>query len=65
MNLFYSNLSATTKGVCYVTLDLLTSRSVFDNLFGKNLHMFAAQPNNLSNTKNKEATKKYLDLCKI
>ena len=27
--------------------------------------MFTAQPNNLNNTNNKEATKKYLDLCKL
>ena len=31
-------------------------------MFGKNPHLFAAQPNNLSNTKNKEATKNYLYL---
>ena len=29
------------------------------------MHMFAAQQNNLNNTKNKEYTTKYLDLWKI
>ena len=37
----------------------------FDNLFGKNPHIFSAQQNDLNKTKNKEATTKYLDLCKL
>ena len=65
MKLFYSKSSATTKRGCYGTLDFLTSQALFENSFGKNHHMFAAQPNNLNNTNNKEATTKYLDLCKL
>ena len=34
-------------------------------MLGKNLLMFASEPNNLNNTKNKETSAKYLDLCKI
>ena len=33
-------------------------------MFGKNLHIFAAQTNNLNSTNNKKAATKYLDLCK-
>ena len=65
MKLFYSKSSATTKRGCYGTLNFLTSQALFENVFGKNPHMFAAQPNNLNNTNNKEATTKYLDLCKL
>ena len=65
MKLFYSKSSATTKRGCYGTLNFLTSQAFFENVFGKNPHMFAAQPNNLNNTNNKEATTKYLDLYKL
>ena len=34
-------------------------------MFGKKFHMFTAQPNNLNNTNNKEATMNNLDLYKI
>ena len=44
---------------------LLTSKYVFDNVFGNKLHMFSAQTNNEVNTNNKEATMKYLDLWKL
>ena len=33
-------------------MDLLISQAVFDKVFGKNPHMFAAQPDDLNNTKN-------------
>ena len=65
MKLFYSKSSATTKRGCYGTMNFLTSKALFENIFGKNHHMFAAQPNNLNNTNNKEATMKNLDLCKL
>ena len=29
------------------------------------MHMFAVQPNNLNNNKNKEATTKYLEMFKL
>ena len=45
MKLLFSKSSATTKRGCYGTLDFLTSQAFFENVFGKNPHMFAAQPN--------------------
>ena len=53
MKVFYRKSPEITKREYYVTLDLLNTQAVFDNVFGKNLHMFAAQPNNLNKTKNK------------
>ena len=46
-------------------LYLFNSQAVFDSVFGKNPHMFAAQPNSLNSKKNNEASTKYLDLCKL
>ena len=65
MKIFYSKSSVTNKRGYYRTLNLLTSQAIFNNMFGKNLHMFAAQPNNFNNTNNKEATTNFLDLCKL
>ena len=61
MKLLYRKISENTKIGYYVNMDLMTPQSVFDNIFGKKKHMFSAQPDNLSNTKNKEATTKSLD----
>ena len=57
IKLLYRNPSATTKREYYGTLGLLASQAIFDNVLGKNTHMFVAQPNNLNNTKNKEYTR--------
>ena len=65
MKLFYRKSTATTKRGYYGILKFLTSQAVFDNVFGRNLHMFAAQPNILNNTKNNEPITKYLDQCKL
>ena len=50
---------------CYGKLNVLTSQTFFDNMFDKNVHIFAGQPNILNNIKNKETTTQYLYLCKL
>ena len=50
MKLFYRNSLGTTKRLYYETLDYLTSKAVFDHVFGKNPHMFAIESNNLNST---------------
>ena len=59
MNLSYRKLSEITKIGYYGTFYLLTSSAIFDNLFDKKPHIFASQPNNFSNTKNKELVPEY------
>ena len=63
--LFYRKSQATTKRGYYKIMDLLTSKSIFDNEFGNKPHMFSSWPNSASKSKNKEATMKYLGLWKI
>ena len=64
MNLFYSKYSATIKRGYYGKLDVLNFPAVFYIVFDKKQHILETQ-NNLNNTKNKEDTTNYLDLCKI
>ena len=65
MKLFLGRFSTTTnRGYCGM-LDLLSSKVVIDYVFGNKPHILTDQPNSLNSSNNKEATKKYLDICKL